>query len=182
MKYCPVCDRKYPNDAAVCEHDGVALKRTELREDPLIGKTINGKYRMLRKLGAGGMGAVYLAEQMSIGRKVALKVLQGEFARDDQFINRFHQEARLAANLNHRHVVTIHDFDQTDDGSLFIAMEYVEGKNLRDLLQEGQLALGRVVRLARQIAEGLRAAHQAGVIHRDIKPENIMIVQGAEEV
>src|SRR5919109_992432 len=99
MKDCPVCDRKYPDAAAVCEQDGVTLKRSESREDPFIGNTIKGKYRVLKKLGAGGMGAVYLAEQMSIGRKVALKMLHREFAVDDEFVRRFHQEARLAASF-----------------------------------------------------------------------------------
>jgi serine/threonine protein kinase len=182
MKYCPVCERKYPDDVSACEHDGVTLKTAAIAEDPLLGKTIRGKYRVLKKLGAGGMGAVYLAEQLSIGRKVALKVLQREFAMDDEFIKRFHQEARLAASLNHRHVITIHDFDQTDDGNLFIAMEYVEGQNLKSIIQQRPLKLARALRFAVQIAEGLSAAHRAGVIHRDIKPENIMILQVLEEV
>jgi serine/threonine protein kinase len=182
MKYCPICERKYPDDVSDCEHDGVTLKTAAIAEDPLLGKTIRGKYRVLKKLGAGGMGAVYLAEQLSIGRKVALKVLQREFAMNDEFIKRFHQEARLAASLNHRHVITIHDFDQTDDGNLFIAMEYVEGQNLKSIIQQRPLKLARALRFAVQIAEGLSAAHRAGVIHRDIKPENIMILQVLEEV
>jgi len=182
MKYCPVCERKYPDDVSACEHDGVTLKTTAVVEDPLLGKTIRGKYRVVKKLGAGGMGAVYLAEQLSIGRRVALKVLQREFAVNDEFIKRFHQEARLVGSLNHRHVITIYDFDQADDGSLFIAMEYVEGRNLKSIIQQGPLKLSRALRFAVQIAEGLSAAHRAGVIHRDIKPENIMILQGLEEV
>ena len=182
MKSCPLCERKYPDDVSVCEHDGGTLKTAAIGEDPLLGKTIRGKYRVLKKLGAGGMGAVYLAEQLSIGRKVALKVLQREFAMNDEFIKRFRQEARLAASLNHRHVITIHDFDQTDDGNLFIAMEYVEGQNLKSIIQQGPLKLARALRFAVQIAEGLSAAHRAGVIHRDIKPENIMILQVLEEV
>jgi serine/threonine protein kinase len=182
MKTCPVCDKQYPDDAEVCEHDGITLRKSSLKEDPLLGQTVRGKYRVVKKLGSGGMGSVYLAEQMSIGRKIALKVLQGEFANDDEFIKRFHQEARLAANLNHRHLVTIHDFDQTDDGAVFIAMEYVEGQNLRDLIRQRSMTLNQAVRIAKQIAEGLSAAHQAGVIHRDIKPENIMIVKATDEV
>ena len=182
MKHCPMCDRPYSEEASFCEYDGATLNKSGSKEDPFIGKTIAGKYRVLKKLGAGGMGAVYLAEQMTVGRKVALKVLHREFATDEEFTKRFHQEARLAASLNHRHVITIHDFDQADDGSLFIAMEYVEGNNLKSLIHEGPLNLGQSLRLARQIAEGLSAAHRSGVIHRDIKPENIMIVQGPEEV
>jgi len=182
MKSCPVCDRQYPDDAAVCEHDGLTLRKSLLKEEPLLGQMIKGKYRVLKKLGSGGMGSVYLAEQMSIGRKIALKVLQGEFAKDDEFIKRFHQEARLAANLNHRHLVTIHDFDQTEDGAVFIAMEYVEGQNLRELIRQRSITLNHAVRIARQMAEGLSAAHQAGVIHRDIKPENIMITKATDEV
>jgi eukaryotic-like serine/threonine-protein kinase len=150
--------------------------------DPLIGRTIRGRFRVLRKLGEGGMGVVYLADQISFHRRVALKVLHGFYARDEEFIERFRREARLAAMLNHAHIVTVYDFDQGEDGSLFIAMEYVEGRNLRDIIQAGGLGLDETVRFARQIAEGLDTAHRAGVIHRDIKPENIMVSNKTNEV
>jgi serine/threonine-protein kinase len=131
------------------------------------------------------MGSVYLAEQISIGRKVALKVLQGNYSNDDEFIGRFRREARLAASLNHRNIVTVYDFDQGNDGSLYIAMEYLQGSRLSDVVRrDGPLEIGRAVRLGLQIAEGLEAAHLAGVIHRDIKPDNIMVLgsPGAEEI
>ena len=150
--------------------------------DPLIGRTIRGRFRVLRKLGEGGMGVVYLADQLSFHRRVALKVLHGVYTSDEEFTERFRREARLAAMLNHAHIVTVYDFDQGEDGSLFIAMEYVEGRNLREIIQEGRLALPEAVRFARQIAEGLDSAHRAGVIHRDIKPENIMVSNTNNEV
>lgn len=181
MKYCPICERSYRDEVEVCEADGATLRVAGSKQDPFIGQTIKGRYRVMRKLGEGGMGTVYLAEQVSIGRRVALKVLHGQYARDEEFVKRFRHEARLAAALNHRNVITVYDFDQADEGSLFIAMEYVDGKSLSEVVrQEGPLDVGRAVRLGTQIAEGLGAAHRAGVIHRDIKPENIMVV-GEEE-
>jgi serine/threonine-protein kinase len=138
---------------------------------------------VISKLGEGGMGVVYLAEQLSIDRKVALKVLQGDFARDNEFVRRFRDEARAAASVKHRNVVTVYDYDQAEDGSLFIAMEYLEGQTLGEIIrQEGAMESGRAVRLGMQIAEGLEAAHRAGVIHRDIKPQNIMVVGAGDEV
>ena len=96
---------------------------------------------------------------------------------DDEFIGRFRREARLAASLNHRNIVTVYDFDQSDDESLFIAMEYLDGEKLSDLIRrDGPLSIGRTARLGLQVAEGLDCAHRAGVIHRDIKPDNIMVV------
>ncbi len=182
MKYCPICEKTYSDEVEVCEVDGTLLREVEVKQDPLIGKMIKGRYRVIEKIGEGGMGTVYLAEQVSIGRKVALKILHPEFARDQEFVKRFRQEARLAASLNHRNVITVFDFDQGDDGSLFIAMEYVQGQSLSDVVrQEGPLDLARAVRLGIQIAEGLGAAHRAGVIHRDIKPENIMVVGDAAD-
>src|SRR5262245_38015553 len=164
---------------------GLTLSAPIARVDPLIGQVIQGRYRIISRIGDGGMGTVYLADQLSVGRKIALKVLHSEFATDEEFVTRFRQEARLAASLSDRNVVTVYDFAQTDDGRLFIAMEYVNGRTLSDVIkQDGALNLARVVRLASRIASGLRAAHRAGVVHRDIKPQNILVVgvPGEEEV
>ena len=162
--------------------DGAKLTPSGVPVDTLVGHLIKGRYQVHKKLGAGGMGAVYLAEQVSMGRRVALKVLHGAFAKDEEFVRRFRHEARLAASLNHRNIVTVYDFDQGDDGSLFIAMEYVDGRSLSEVIrQEGPMDIGRAVRLGVQIGEGLEAAHRAGVIHRDIKPDNIMVLTGDRE-
>ncbi|HVO95790.1 MAG TPA: serine/threonine-protein kinase, partial [Terriglobales bacterium] len=182
MKYCPICEKNYDDQAQFCDVDGATLKETGRRHDTFIGTVVKGRYQVLEKLGEGGMGSVYLAEQVAISRKVALKLLHADYARDEEFIKRFRQEAKLAASLNHRNVVTIFDFDQADDGSLYIVMEYVGGKNLAGIIREGPLEIRRTLRLGVQIAEGLTAAHRAGVIHRDVKPENIMVVGSGEEI
>ena len=185
MKYCPLCDRKYEDELVECEVDGATLRLLGAKQDPYSGKLIKGRYNVISKIGEGGMGSVYLAEQVSIGRKVALKVLQGNYASDDEFIGRFRREARLAASLNHRNIVTVYDFDQGNDGSLFLAMEFLQGDKLSEVIRrDGALDIGRAVRLGLQIAEGLAAAHRAGVIHRDIKPDNVMVVgpRGTEDV
>jgi serine/threonine protein kinase len=188
MKYCPVCERKYDDEMRMCGLDGTPLRSQNLQtpvQDQMVGRVVKGRYQIMRKLGEGGMGTVYLAEQVSIGRKAALKLLRGNYAMDDEFITRFRREARLAASLNHRNIVTVYDFDQGDDESLFIAMEYLDGEKLSDVIQrDGPLDMGRAVRLCLQFAEGLEAAHRAGVIHRDIKPDNIMVVgeEGAETI
>jgi serine/threonine protein kinase len=182
MRYCPVCERNYGGDVDVCAVDGGLLRDSGPKQDPFVGKVIKGRYRVLEKLGEGGMSVVYLAEQINVERKVALKVLHGEYARDDGFIRRFRQEAKLAASLNHRNVIQIYDFDQGEDGNLFIAMEYLVGNNLKDIICAPSLEISRAVHLAVQIADGLGAAHRAGVIHRDIKPENIMVAARGDEV
>ncbi len=183
MYTCPICEKTYEDGVSVCPVDGATLLGSGPPPDHFLGRVIKGRYRVLRKLGQGGMGSVYLAEQLAIARKVALKVLHGDFARDQEFVKRFRLEARLAASLNHRNVITIYDFDQADDGSLFIAMEYLEGRTLAEVVrQDGALAVGRAVRLGLQVAQGLEAAHRAGVIHRDIKPHNIMVLGAGDEV
>lgn len=185
MKYCPLCERKYDDNVVACEIDGATLRLVGVKQDPYLGQLIKGRYNVTSKIGQGGMGTVYLAEQVSVGRKVALKVLQGSYASDDEFIGRFRREARLAASLNHKNIVTIYDFDQGNDGSLFIAMEYLHGEKLSDVIRrDGSLDVSRAIRLGLQIAEGLEAAHRTGVIHRDIKPDNIMVIgnRGTEEV
>ena len=182
MKYCPICERIYADEVGVCDVDGGILRDSAPKQDTFVGKTIKHRYRVIEKLGEGGMSVVYLAEQINIERKVALKVLHGEYARDETFVRRFRQEAKLAASLNHRNVIQIYDFDQGEDGNLFIAMEYLVGRNLKEVICAGTLEISQAVHLGIQIADGLGAAHRAGVIHRDIKPENIMVVGREDEV
>jgi serine/threonine-protein kinase len=186
MKYCPVCETDYPDDVNVCPQDGAAVRRPGERPDPFVGRVIKGRYKVERQLGRGGMGTVYLAEQLSVGRKVALKVLRGDFARDEGFVARFQQEAKLVAGLNEKRnprVTLVHDFDQAEDGSVFIVMEWLDGRALSEVIQRGgPLDLSRAVKLATQIAEGLEAAHRSNVVHRDVKPQNIMVLDSSDDI
>ena len=131
-----------------------------------------GNYEVLSELGSGGMGEVYKARDLKLGREVAIKVLPQEMASDSQRLRRFEQEARAASALNHPNIVTIYEFGE-HEGTPYIAMEYVEGKTLREILSSGPLPNDKLLRYARQMAEGLAKAHQAGIVHRDLKPEII---------
>ena len=142
--------------------------------DPRIGTEVAG-YRIERVLGTGGMGIVYLAEHLRLGRKVALKVLPPQMALDPAFRRRFQRESAMAAGLDHPNIVPVYDADEAD-GLLFISMRYVEGTDLRALLEsEGRLDVGRAVSIVEQVARGLDVAHASGLIHRDVKPANILI-------
>jgi len=134
-----------------------------------------GPYKILAALASGGMGEVYLAQDSRLGRKVALKLLPPDFARDQHRVRRFAQEARAASALSHPNVCVIHEVGKTSDGRHFIAMEYIDGITLRERIADGPLSLNSTLAMAEQIAAALSAAHTAGVIHRDIKPENIML-------
>ncbi|MBI3449729.1 MAG: serine/threonine protein kinase [Acidobacteria bacterium] len=139
----------------------------------LIGQTLN-HYRILRQIGAGGMGEVYEAEDTKLGRKVALKLMPEETARDPQRRERFEREAKAIAALNHPNIVTIHSVEEAA-GVIFITMELVEGQTLRQVLAPGGLPLPRLLDLAIPMAEAIAAAHQQGITHRDLKPENILV-------
>ncbi|HLE63975.1 MAG TPA: serine/threonine-protein kinase [Pyrinomonadaceae bacterium] len=131
-------------------------------------------YRIISKIGAGGMGEVYLAEDTKLGRKVALKILPADVASDQKRMQRFVQEAKSASALNHPNIITIHEIDQTDSVH-FIATEFIDGDTLRQRIQRTPMKLSEVLDVAIQIASALSAAHAASIVHRDIKPENIML-------
>jgi eukaryotic-like serine/threonine-protein kinase len=140
----------------------------------MIGQTIS-HYKIIEKLGQGGMGEVYLAQDLKLERNVAVKFLPAQMTRDTDSVERFRREAKAAAALNHPNIVTIHEIIETD-GQICIVMEQVQGQTLRDLMTaSGQLPIAGVITITEQIASGLHIAHKAGIIHRDIKPENIII-------
>jgi serine/threonine-protein kinase len=139
----------------------------------IVGKQI-GRYQVLSGIGRGGMGEVFLAQDTSLGRKVALKLLRRDFTRNEERLRRFRQEARAASALNHPNILTIHEIGQ-EDSLHFMATEYVEGETLRQHIGRARMPLGQTLDVAVQVASALAAAHQAGIIHRDVKPENIML-------
>jgi eukaryotic-like serine/threonine-protein kinase len=143
--------------------------------DSLIDTLFDGRYRIQRKLGSGGMADVYLAEDQELGRRVAIKILNGRHANDDQFIERFRREAKNAAALNHPNIVSIYDRGNAED-TYYIAMEYLDGKTLKELIiGRGAAPVNVAIEYARQILSALRFAHRHGIVHRDIKPHNVLV-------
>ena len=143
--------------------------------DSLIDTLFDGRYQIQRKLGAGGMADVYLAEDQELGRRVAIKILNGRHANDDQFIERFRREAKNAAALNHPNIVSIYDRGNAED-TYYIAMEYLDGRTLKELIiSRGGAPVNVAIEYARQILSALRFAHRHGIVHRDIKPHNVLV-------
>jgi len=175
MKTCPLCDSAYPNHQSNCDKDGALLIESRDLEP---GTVIRGKYRVVRLLGHGGMGTVYLAEHILLGQHRALKFISSELSQDARFLKRFRHEAQAAIKLRHPNVVEVVDLDQAEDGSPYIAMEYVEGEDLRHALAAGAFPVERALAIAHGIAQGLGAAHAKGIVHRDVKPENILLAGG----
>src|SRR6476619_2370657 len=142
--------------------------------DTLINTLFDGRYRIVRKLGMGGMANVYLAEDEVLGRRVAIKILNDRHANDDQFVERFRREAKNAAGLSHPNIVSIYDRGEAE-GTYYIAMEYLDGRSLKELVvARGPLPIPDAIAATRQVLGALRFAHRKGVVHRDIKPHNVM--------
>ena len=181
---CPHCKAPNANDARFCGTCGKATASTEPVSFPniagdgreMIGREIAGRYRIQSKIGEGGMGAVYKAEQMSLKRAVAIKLLRSDVSGSPLLLRRFNAEAEAVAKLSHPNSVNIYDFGQDSDGTLFIAMEFIEGRSLRAVIQsEAPLPLGRALSIASQVAASLADAHSHSIIHRDLKPDNVML-------
>ncbi len=153
-----------------------------MRQDPYLGSTIDRRYKVEALLGEGGMGVVYRCTHTIIGKKVAMKVLRADLARDAEVTERFLNEAKAASSIGNAHIIDISDFGQFPDGAAYFVMEFLSGQPMSKLLEGGQpLPVPRISHLARQVAEGLSAAHAAGIVHRDLKPDNIFLVErGAE--
>jgi eukaryotic-like serine/threonine-protein kinase len=147
-------------------------------EDPLIGQLVAGRYRVIRRLGEGGMGQVYLGRHEAIEKAIALKVLKPEYSAKEDIVTRFQQEAISASRIKHPNVLEVFDFGQLDNGCAFLAMEFLTGNDLADeLMERGYIETRRALRLMLQICRALSAAHKAGVVHRDMKPDNVFLLR-----
>jgi len=181
---CPNCQFQNPDTAFFCQRCGQSLAETPASDDnaSLLGRVIDGKYQIEAVLGKGGIGSVYRARRLNIGDEVAVKTLQPDWASDTEMLGRFRREAQTAARLKHPNVVTIHDFGRTTDGQLYLVMELVEGRNLRELMRGRRpLAADFAAEVLEQISSALDEAHRHGIVHRDLKPENIMLAEGATD-
>lgn len=186
-KVCPSCGTRYPSEAEFCPLDGT--KVVDLTSDSeqvvdLTGDRIFGDYIIRRKLGEGGMGAVYLAENVAIDQRIAIKVLHAAGEQTEELVQRFNREARTISRLTHPNIIRVFIFGKTDDGLIYLAMEYVQGHSLRELLEDGKsISALRAIRILRQVLHALAEAHELGIVHRDLKPDNIMLThfRGVDE-
>ena len=178
MKECPKCELCYADDVDFCPHD-----QTQTRQTLPGSQLLANRYFIEKRLGRGAMGQVYLARDKNLGtRRVAVKTVRQDILNSDELeegeaIVRFEREAMSAASVNHPHIVDVTDFGESAEGVFYLVMEYVEGETLHRLLRrEGTLPVSRAVKLLRQIADGVEAAHEAGILHRDLKPANIFLM------
>jgi serine/threonine-protein kinase len=180
VKLCPVCSTEYPDDVRFCPNDGHTLRSSSPGHD-LVGQVIADRYHVTRKLGEGGMGQVYLAEHVKMGRKSAIKVMNPATVQDTDAVARFNREAANASRISHPNICAIYDFGETPEGLIYLAMEFVEGEPLTDVLErEGPLPVPRATAIFLQVADALQAAHDLGIVHRDLKPDNIMLARGRD--
>jgi eukaryotic-like serine/threonine-protein kinase len=175
-KVCPQCGDEYDDAIAFCSKDGTPLVAQS--EGNLIGKMFGGRYKVIQQLGEGGMGQVYLAEHVRMKRKSAIKIMRPALVHEPEALQRFTREAENASKISHPNVASIFDFGETDEGLVYLAMEFIEGESLSALLKR-EIAMHPVVAadVIAQASDALAAAHELGILHRDIKPDNIMVSQ-----
>jgi eukaryotic-like serine/threonine-protein kinase len=175
---CSVCATPYTGGERFCPLDGGAVVEAGSAGDPLIGRTIGGRYFIRRQIARGGMGAVYEAEHVGLDKRVAVKFILDRFGDDREALHRFHREARTASRIGHANIVDITDIGEAEDGRSFLVMEYLEGSDLGQVLREtGRMEPSRAVHIVEQVLRGLAAAHAEGIIHRDMKPANVFLTE-----
>ncbi|MBN2724966.1 MAG: protein kinase [Deltaproteobacteria bacterium] len=178
MKVCPACNATYEDDKVFCPKDGGKLVEAGSADsDSRIGQVINKRYRLDRLLGEGGMGEVYEASHVIINKKVAIKFLRPEITSSTEAVKRFYQEATSASSIGHENIIEIDDFGELEDGTIYLSMEFLQGKALSDVMLSGPLDTARALDFMKQICDGLNAAHVKNIVHRDMKPENVIIVK-----
>jgi len=170
MPSCPTCALEVADGLQFCPRCGGAMV------DPLLGSVLGDRYRVISRIGIGGMGVVYRAQHITLKHDLAVKVLLPEFGGKEEFVRRFEREAESASRLAHPHIIAVTDFGRTAEGLLFLAMEYLDGRSLSSLIREGPLPVDRAVTIVRQMLTALNRAHAAGIVHRDLKPDNIMLI------
>jgi serine/threonine protein kinase len=176
MRACGGCHRQVEEGSRFCPYCGTASAPSAPPADPVIGSVVNGKFRVEALIGQGGMGRVYRARHLTLDRPVVLKMLHRAYSSDPQIVQRFQREARAASRLNHQNSIAVLDFGEAEDGALFMAMEYLAGRDLaRVVAEDFPLGEDRIVRIGAQVLSALAEAHAQGVIHRDLKPENVMV-------
>ena len=176
MRLCHQCGAVATDGDKFCRSCGAAIDNSSGAKDPLVGRTIGGGYLVQELVGVGGMGRVYRAEQSTLGRTIAIKVIHPHLLGDEQTVARFYGEARAASRLNHPNSVSIIDFGRTDDGILYLAMEFLKGKDLALVMhEEGPLPFTRICEILIGVLEALDEAHAFDIVHRDMKPENIIL-------
>src|SRR5512133_1463373 len=175
MRECPECRNAVEDAARFCTSCGTAVGPPDAT-DPWLGRTVNGKFRIEGLVGQGGMGRVYRARHLALDRPVVLKMLHKAYSSDAQVVQRFQREARAASRLDHPNSIAVLDFGEAEDGTLFMAMEYLSGRDLaRIIADEFPLGEARIVRIGAQMLSALAEAHAQGIVHRDLKPENVMV-------
>ena len=183
MKICPKCLRQYDDGKKRCADDGATLRTFQDQASRMVGRVLDGRWRIEEKIGEGGMGEVYRGRQVSIDRVVAIKMLRSTLATSEEYVARFVREANIATTVSHPNLITIFDFGHTErDQVLYLAMEYLEGIPLSDRLNHGPLPLLDTLTVGVQIFDALTAAHGENIVHRDLKPENIFLVDVPEGV
>ncbi len=172
-KLCPICRRRYDSNAKVCSRDGMTLIRIK---EELEGRVIGGRYKILSRIGSGGMADVFRGVDLVDGATRAIKLLRADTSKTLGLLARFHREIRAARLVDHENVVRIHDFGVSEEGKPFIVLEYLEGVGLSDEIAKGEIPLDGALWVASEVGRALAAAHAIGVIHRDVKPENVMLL------
>jgi serine/threonine-protein kinase len=180
VKVCPVCSREFAPALTHCPNDGVGLVALNTgagaRPEDLIGQIVEGRYKVERIVGKGGMGTVYAVRHIVVGKVAAMKVLKQGVERSEGVLQRFVREAQTANLVKSRHIVEITDFGQLANGLFYVVMELLEGEDLTRAMKSGKLTRGLLVHIFLQVAEALALAHEKGIVHRDLKPDNVFLV------